>query len=160
MKEIQLTQGKVALVDDDMYDYLMQWKWFANNIKGYFYAGRNITSSKCKQSRISMHRLIMKPDKGMIIDHLDGDALNNQKNNLRICNHSENMRNRKLGKNNTSGYKGVSYQKRDNNWRSYIKFNNKTINIGTYTNPIDAARAYNEAAIKYHGKFAKLNILD
>jgi hypothetical protein len=160
MKEIQLTQGKVAIVDDEDYDYLNQWKWFANNMNGKFYVKKKITVSKNKQTDIYMHRFIMKPNKGMVIDHLDGNTLNNQKNNLRICTHAENMRNSKIPINNKSGYKGVSYQENRNTYRAQIKFNNKTINIGDFIDPIDAARAYNEVALKYHGEFAHINKID
>ena len=159
-KEIQLTQGKVAIVDDEDFDYLNQWKWFANNHNGKFYVGRSITVSKNKKIRIYMHRFIMKPEKVMVIDHLDSNPLNNQKNNLRICTHAENMRNSKINTNNKSGYKGVSFQENRNNYRASIKFNNKTINIGNYIDPIDAARAYNEAALKYHKEFAHINKID
>ncbi len=102
----------------------------------------------------------MKPNKGMVIDHLDGNPLNNKKNNLRICTHAENMRNSKIRINNKSGYKGVSYQENSNNYRASIRFNNIKINIGDFIDPIDAARAYNAAALKYHGEFAHLNKID
>jgi hypothetical protein len=155
-KEIILTQGKVAIIDDDDFEYLNQFKWYANNN----YAVRCFTVSKNKVNRILMHREIMKPNKGMVIDHLDGNTLNNQKNNLRICTHAENMRNSKISINNKSGYKGVSYQENSNNYRAQIKFNNKKINIGDFIDPIDAAKAYNAAALKYHGEFANLNKID
>jgi hypothetical protein len=141
-KEIQLTQGKVALVDDEDYDYLNQWKWYVCNKRFKFYAVRNITISNNKQTIISMHRVIMKPDKDMLIDHLDGNTFNNQKKNLRICTHSENMRNSKIPINNT------------------IRFNNKKNYLGSFNDPVDAARAYNAAALKYHGEFAHLNKID
>ena len=157
MKEIQLTQGKVALVDDEDFEYLNQWKWYANNMKGNFYATKAITVSKCKQKIISMHRLIMKPEKGYVIDHIDGNSLNNQKNNLRICTHAENMRNSKIYSNNTSGFKGVYWHKQTAKWMAYISYNNKITHLGLFINPKDAARAYNEAAIKFHVEFAKLN---
>ena len=159
-KEIILTQGKVAIVDDADYDYLNQFKWHALKLAGKFYVGRKLTVSKGKRNQILMHRLIMKPDKGMVIDHLDGNPLNNQKNNLRICTHSDNMRNCKISIKNTSGYKGVSFLKKKNTYKSAIKFNKKTIYLGYYIDPIDAARAYNAAAIKYFGEFANLNIID
>jgi hypothetical protein len=155
-KEIILTQGKVAIVDDEDFEYLNQFKWYANNN----YVGRSITVSKNKQKHILIHRFIMKPDKGMLIDHLDGNPLNNQKNNLRICTHSDNMRNCKISIKNTSGYKGVSFVKKKNTYKSAIKFNKRTIYLGYYIDPIDAARAYNTAAIKYFGEFAKLNKID
>jgi hypothetical protein len=159
-KEIILTQGKVAIVDNEDYDYLNQFKWYASNKNGKFYVQKKITVSKNKTTCISMHRFIMKPNKGMVIDHLDGNPLNNKKNNLRICTHAENMRNSKIRINNKSGYKGVSYQENSNNYRASIRFNNIKINIGDFIDPIDAARAYNAAALKYHGEFAHLNKID
>jgi hypothetical protein len=160
MKEIQLTQGKVAIVDDEMFEFLNQWKWFASNKNGKFYVVRNITVSKNKQNSIFMHRFIMKPEKGFVIDHLDGNGLNNQKNNLRICTNSENLRNRKKNVNNKSGYKGVSLDKNLNKFRCKLYVNGQNIHIGMFIDPIDAAKAYNDAALKYHGEFAKLNKID
>ena len=160
MKEIQLTQGKVALVDDDMYEYLNQWKWYANNMNGKFYAIRNHRENKGKQIKIAMHRLIIKPDKYMLIDHLDGNSLNNQKNNLRICTNSQNLMNRLIYINNKSGFKGVYWNKRSAKWMAYISFDNKMLYLGLFNNLKDAARAYNAAAIKYHGEFANLNKID
>lgn len=160
MKEIQLTQGKVALVDDEMYEYLNQFKWYANNMHGKFYAVRNHRENKGKQIKIPMHRLIIKPDKYMVIDHLDGNSLNNQKNNLRICNHIQNSMNRIIYINNKSGFKGVYWNKPSAKWMAYISFGNKMLYLGLFINPKDAARAYNNAAIKYHGEFANLNKID
>jgi hypothetical protein len=104
----------------------------------------------------------MKPDKDMLIDHLDGNTFNNQKKNLRICTHSENMRNSKIPINNTSGYKGVSLIKNTitEKWMATIRFNNKKNYLGSFNDPVDAARAYNEAALKYHGEFAHINKID
>jgi hypothetical protein len=102
----------------------------------------------------------MNPEKGMVIDHLDGNPLNNQKKNLRICTHSENMRNRNLYVNNTSGFKGVYWHKTTKKWMSYIRINKKSLYLGIYTCPIDAGRAYNDAALKYHGEFAHINKID
>ena len=160
-KEIILTHGKVAIVDDEDFDYLNQFKWLANKQKNdKFYVGRNIPVSNKKQSKIWMHRFIMNPEKGMVIDHLDGNPLNNQKNNLRICTHAENMRNSKIPKNNTSGFKGVSFVKKHNTYESSIRINNIKIYLGYYIDPKDAAKAYNDAALKYHGEFANLNKID
>jgi len=155
-KEIQLTQGKVAIVDDEDFEYLNQWKWYANNN----YAIRSFTVSKSKVLRISMHREIMKPQKGFVIDHLDGNGLNNQKNNLRICTNSQNLMNRVKNINNTSGYKGVRLHNLSKKWRAQIWLNSKYYHIGLFNDIKDAARAYNEAAIKYHGEFANLNKID
>ena len=107
-----------------------------------------------------MHRVIMDTELNMIVDHLNGNGLDNRRSNLRNCTHAENMRNRKINKKNRSGFKGVSYYTKDNKWRAMIKFNNLRIHIGFYIDPKDAARAYNEAAVKYHGEFANLNKID
>ena len=158
-KEIQLTRGKIAIVDDDMYDYLMQWKWYAHSLSGKFYSTRCIRIGG-KKITILMHRIIMNTKKGLVVDHINGLTLDNRKVNLRICTHGENIRNQKLSISNKSGYKGVYFNKRDSNWRARIQLNNKEIHIGCYINIKDAARAYNEAAVKYHGEFANLNKID
>jgi hypothetical protein len=160
-KEIILTQGKVAIVDDEDFDYLNQWKWYASKDRYKFYAVRNITISKGKQKSISMHRLISNNiNTKMHTDHLNGNGLDNRKINLRICTHSQNLMNSKLRKDSTSGFKGVTYCKRNNKYASVIKLNRKLIWLGYFIDPIDAARAYNDAALKYHGEFAHINKID
>ena len=161
-KEIKLTQGKVAIVDDDMYDYLNQWKWYASKSKNSFYVHRVLKRINGKQIKTSMHRFIMKPEKGFVIDHLDGNGLNNQKNNLRICTFGQNGMNRGSQSNNKCGFKGVHFFKNttNKNWIAKICYNRKIIHLGTFIDPIEAARAYNDAALKYHGEFAKLNKID
>lgn len=158
-KEIILTQGKVAIVDDEDYDYLNQFKWHASKLSGKFYARRYIKLSK-PSIKILMHRDIMKPEKVYVIDHIDGNTLNNQKNNLRICTHAQNMRNSKININNTSGFKGVYWNKQNAKWTALIRLNNKKIHIGYYIDIKDAAKAYNAAALKYHGEFANINKID
>jgi hypothetical protein len=159
-KEIQLTQGQVAIVDDDIYDYLNQWKWYANKLKGKYYAVRNLRINKKYAGCLLMHRVIMNPIKGFVVDHVNGLPLDNRKENLRICTAAENNRNQKQRINNKSGYKGVHWKKLKNKWYSEIKYKNKSIHLGCFINIIDAARAYNEAAIKYHGEFANINKID
>ena len=160
MKEIQLTQGKVALVDDDMYEYLNQWKWQVNKNGNKFYA---VTSwlINGKYRTINMHRLITNnKNTKMHTDHINGDGLDNRKINLRICTTSQNSMNRGLQINNTTGFKGVNYDKFSNKFRAQIRVNNIYKNLGYYIDPKDAARAYNAAAIKLHGEFANLNKID
>lgn len=100
-KEIQLTQGKVALVDDDWFDYLSQWKWFCD--KG-IYAARSKRKDNGKQETIYMHAVVANTPKGMNTDHIDMNGLNNQSYNLRVCTKSQNMGNINRTKTNTSGY--------------------------------------------------------
>ena len=155
-KKIPLTQGKVALVDIEDYEWLNQWKWQAHkNTKGFFYvAGRNK-----KQKFQSMHRKIMKAPKGMEVDHINGDGLDNRRNNLRTCSHSQNIMNSKMRIDNTNGYKGIRYHKQNKKWQARIKKNKKDNHLGYFTTPQEAALAYNEAAKKFFGEFAKLNVI-
>lgn len=154
MKEIKLTQNKVAMVDDDDFEYLNQFKWTYYK-SGHGYAGRR---GKNNES-ILMHRDIMNVlnKNNTLIDHIDGNGLNNQKSNLRLANKSQNAFNRKKTSKNTSGYKGVTWSKYANSWFVSITVNKRKIYLGNFKVIEDAAKAYNEAALKYHGEFAHLN---
>lgn len=160
VKEIQLTLGKVALVDDEDYEFLNQWKWYAH--KGYgehWYAVRKHTVNG-KQVMIRMHYEILKTPKGMESDHKDGNGLNNQRYNLRVCTRAENQHNQKgYLETKTSAFKGVSWHKKGNSWRAQIGLSNKRIHLGSFATELEAALAYNEAAKKYFGEFARLNQL-
>ena len=155
MKEIKLTLGKVAVVDDDLFDYLNKWKWTAKKHRNTFYARRNIKLEGGKQKDIKMHRLIMGvTDPSKIIDHRDNNGLNNQRSNLRLCTLSQNQHNRQsnIG---ASKFKGVWKSK--NRWRAEIVSDGTKKRLGSYIKEEEAAKAYNEAALKYHGEFARLN---
>lgn len=138
--------NKDTFWDKDDYEKYknLNWKTIKSDIKNcYLYA--NIDSKT-----IYLHRLIMNPPVGYVIDHIDGNGLNNQKSNLRICTHAENTRNRtKVNKNNTSGYNGVSWYKRDKKWAARINVSYRTINLGRFLNKDDAINKRKEAEIKY-----------
>lgn len=159
MKTLPLTKGKVALVDNDNFEYLNQWKWRVqskNHNKNEFYVARSIRGQK--PNVVYLHRLIMNvTDSKIQVDHINGNSLDNRKQNLRIANSSQNSRNIKPGKRNTSGYKGVSWSKKTKKWRAKIYCNKKYIHIGHFENKEDAAKAYNEAAKLYFKDFAYLN---
>ena len=160
MKTIQLTQGQVAKVDDHWFDYLNQWKWTAQ--KSYkspnvYYAIRRVTLPSGKRETIMMHNLVNHPPRGMETDHIDGNGLNNQEYNLRSSTHSENLRNYPIRKDNKSGFKGVHWGKKKKRWIARIQINEKRIYLGMHKTEEQAARAYDTAAVKYFGEFAKLN---
>lgn len=156
-RKIPLTKGKHALVDTEDYDELNKQKWHcAARAGGKFYAKTWNKVSK-RPYYIMMHRLIIKCPPDMDIDHINNNGLDNRKENLRICTRSQNLANKGKGANNKSGYKGVHWDKRAKKWYAGICFNRKRIFIGYFHNVLNAADAYDEVAIKYHGKFAKTN---
>lgn len=155
-KEIPLTQNKFALVDIKDFDYLNQFKWCTHKQRNTYYAVRSIKKNG-KKALLLMHREILKPPKGMCTDHINGDGLDNRRGNLRICSNSQNLMNRGKQKNNASGFKGVWWQKIERKWQAQIQVNKKVISLGYYPTKECAAIAYNEAATKYHGEFARLN---
>jgi hypothetical protein len=151
MKEMLLTKGKVALVDDEDYKFLIQWKW---NFSSTGYAARNGGTYK-KRKNIKMHRLIMRATSGMEVDHINGNRLDNRRCNLRICTRSQNHCNVGLSSRNTSGFKGIVFDYKT--WNAKITKNGKRIHLGCFKNKEDAARAYDRAAKELFGEFAKLN---
>lgn len=161
MKEIALTHGKVALVDDEDFEYLNQWKWHVCN--GYCVRFDCEKGWKNKV-KIHMHRLILGlDDPKMLVDHIDSIKLNNQKHNLRKATTSQNNANRRAKKNGASKYLGV-YQviskkkgKEYLYWAAHIRSNKVGYYLGLFKSENDAAFAYNEKAKEIHGEFAKLN---
>jgi len=157
MKEILLTQGQVTQVSDWRYDFLNQWKWYAHwdpDTKS-FYAVRDDRSTG-KRIHIRMHNLILGiPKDG---DHIDGNTLNNQDDNLRPDPEHRNQQNCKKYSNNTSGYKGVTWYKPLNKWKAQIGFQGKVYHIGYFNILEDAAHARDDKALELHGEFARLNI--
>ena len=163
MKKIKLTQNEFALVDNNVYEKLNRYKWCVHKRRGIFYASRGVTTTKYAGIKgIHMHRVIMGViDPKLFVDHINGDGLDNRKKNLRICTNAENARNAKAKTRNRSGYKGVSLHRINKDgmqtWRSRICMDGKDISLGVYRSKREAARAYNTAAIKMFGRFAKVN---
>ena len=153
IRYIALTQGKFAIVDAADYEWLSQYKWYAS--EGH--AGKCYAMSHAGRRRpVRMHRLIMKPPPGFVVDHIDGNGLNNRRSNLRICTQAQNLRNRP-GRVATSRFKGVSFDKRRNLWAACISENDRTIHIGCFDSEIEAAFAYDLNALALAGEFAYLN---
>ena len=161
MKQIPLTQGQYALVDDADYVWLNQWKWCAFECRDYFYAIRRSirTNEDGKHYLIYMHRQILglgygDPRQG---DHIDHNTLDNSRDNLRICTHQENLRNRKSSQNTSSQFKGVCWDKQYQKWQVDISINGKHKKLGRFAVEKEAALAYDAAAIREFGEFAYLN---
>ena len=159
MREITLSQNMVALVDDEDYDFLNQRKWFARRTANEkYYASRNERDAVTKKDKtILMHRLIMNAMDYTEVDHWDNNGLNNQKNNLRFATESQNGINRPKQSNNSSGYKGVYWNKQAQKWMVRIQINKKNHFVGLFSDLIIAARAYDKKAAELFGEFAKLN---
>lgn len=161
MKEIVLTKGYSALVDDEDFDYLNQWKWQATVRGRNVYACRKVKAiqpSKKRQILIYMHRQVA----GVIfemVDHIDHNGLNNQRENLRVSDFSQSNSNKRSHSGSTSKYKGVSLIKTSGKWTAQICKDKKVRKLGNYETQEQAALAYNEAAIRLHGEFANLNKL-
>lgn len=158
MKTIKLTRGYYALVDDKNFEQLNQWKWYTLiDSSKKIYAVRNDIYIKNKKRKIIwMHRLIMNTPKNMETDHRDSNGLNNQIRNLRIVTRIQNSSNRKLNKNNMSGYKGVN-QKYWNRWQASISVKGKLKYLGLFKTAHQAALAYDLWAKDIYGEFALLN---
>ncbi len=150
MKRILLSKGYFALVDDEDFEWLSQWKWTYDGA----YARRNISlgyiNGKYRTQKVYMHRLIMDTKEGTLTDHINRNCLDNRRCNLRIADKSINSINRDKPSNNTSGYKGISWEKRVNKWYAYINFNGKMINLGHYKNIQDAILARQKGEEQYH----------
>ena len=154
MKKIKLTKGFEALIDNKDFYILNKYQWSVRKNGNGVYA-YTIVDKK----HIGMHTIILPTLK--CVDHKDGNGLNNQRENLREASVKDNIRNSKISRNNTSSYKGVSYHANNKTkpHRAYITCNRKRIHLGYFSDIKDAAIAYNEAAVKYFGEFARLNIV-
>jgi hypothetical protein len=144
-----------VIIDYDDFEKIKNYRWHLHaHHSGEFYCSTFINRKIHK-----MQHLLIKKQNSQQIDHINGNKLDNRKCNLRICTNKENAKNKKLNINNKTGYKGTHFDKDSGKYLAQIVCNYKRIYIGRYEKLIDAALAYNAAAIKYHGEFARLNEL-
>jgi len=163
MKIIQLTRGKIALIDDDDFERVNQFKWFATVCKNkyieHWYAVRSVydySQKPRKRIQVYMHRFILTPPSGILIDHENHNGLDNQRKNLRCCVYANNSQN-KIKVKGISMFKGVCWNKSSKKWQSQIGASKTTIYLGVFESEEKAALAYDEAAIKQFGPFAQTN---
>lgn len=152
---IPLSYDLWSLVDAVDYDALIGYYWMSDDSTGNLYAYR--TGPKPRYRKERMHRVILNAPSGMEVDHINMDGLDNRRCNLRLATRPQNRWNRIKNSNNTSGYKGVWYHKRDHLWCAEIGASGGRHRLGRFASPIDAALAYDAAALQLHGEFARLN---
>lgn len=152
--ELTLTNGGICLIDDEDYEKIKHLGWHINSMNYVCSGGGNGT-----MERNYLHRFIMKPKRNEVVDHINGNKLDNRKCNLRVTSQGKNTSSRtKNNKNNTSGYRGVYWHKAGNKWMASIEFNRKQIYLGLYDTKTEAARAFNEKARELFGDYCgKLN---
>lgn len=158
-QRIQLSQGLWALVDDEDFEWLCQWRWSASEKRkglGEFYAVRQDRSGD-RPKMLPMHRQITGAGEGKVVDHINADGLDNQRANLRVCTQGQNNLNRRKGNGKSStAYKGVTWHKGGKKWMGHFRAKY----LGLFDTEEKAAAAYNDAASAFGGEYARLNELE
>lgn len=155
MKLLPLTQGQFATVDDSDYALVSRFKWSAWKHRRTYYAVRTICVHR-KQQRVAMHRLIMGTPK-CLVDHINGNGLDNRRSNLRLATDSQNKWNMGKSSKGSTQYKGVHWRPRLKKFTCQISVNNRTRYLGLFQTAIAAALAYDKAAVVLRGEFARIN---
>jgi hypothetical protein len=159
---VSLTQGREAAIDVCDAPYVERFNWYAwipkrkdGSVAG-IYAGRIATLEDGSKRQVLMHREILMPSPSLLVDHKDGNGLNNRRDNLRQATRTQNAQNSKMRRSNSSGFKGVCWDKVSESWKAYITIDGKRMHLGLFTRKVDAAKAYADASILGHGEFSRL----
>jgi hypothetical protein len=155
-RRIMLTRAMFAIVDADDFEAIGHLRWQACNVSGDKWYARRTAHNGGIERAIYMHRAILNPPHGLDVDHIDGNGLNNRRANLRICPRANNLQNQKKTRG-SSQFKGVYWNGRVGRWHASIQANKARHDLGYFASEIDAARAYDAAAIKLFGEFARPN---
>jgi len=157
-RRIYLGEGEWAMLDEKDYYELNDYKWVISGNGSKFYAVRLVKKGPGKTKIEYLHRVIMQPGDGLLVDHKNRNTFDNRRENLRSATQSQNHGNSQPDKTNASSkFKGVSFYTRTKRWMAKIKFEGKAIWLGYHDCEIEAAKAYDAAAKKYFGEFARLN---
>jgi hypothetical protein len=156
-RRIYLGEGEWTILDHEDYYRLGNFKWHIKGNGKKFYVVRSAKNGSGRTKLLSLHREITNAPKGLVVDHRNRNTLDNRRANLRLATASQNMHNVQKKKNASSRFFGVYFIKNSGRWGAQIRFNGKDIWLGTFVNEIDAAMAYDAAAKKYYGEFARLN---
>jgi hypothetical protein len=158
-RKIDLGEGEWTIVDEEDYYRYGKFKWFMQGNEGKFYAVSEFKIDSRRTTTLRLHREIMNAPAGLVVDHQNGNGLDNRRCNLRLANHSQNTHNsiRKTKDKTSSRYIGVSWDKYRRKWHARIQYMGKRINLGRFDSEEEAARAYDATARKLFGEFARLN---
>lgn len=158
-RELPLSRGLVTLVDSADYNLLNQWKWYASSHPRArtSYAVRSVYVG-AKGTLVSIHRMLLGlTDPSVMVDHINGDGLDNRRENLRLATALQNQRNQGPHQDCSSPFKGVGWYERSGKWRARIRASDRHVFLGYFDSAEDAAHAYDTAALELHGEFARLN---
>lgn len=155
MVEVPLTKGKVALIDDEDAERVLAYRWcVSRKLEGSYYVVRQERKNGCRRY-ISLHRFLLDAPKGIHVDHINGDTLDNRRANLRLATARQNVRNSRKPRNSTTGYKGVHLDRTQGTYRVQLR-----VAMSGFRTAEEAARAYDDLARKFYGEFARLNFPD